>query len=65
MGSIKVGDGEDTPTTMGCVSALSGDLERPVYLIKNGSEGNKGLLPFLPPNACPSSIMQQWGGTMG
>lgn len=39
--SNKTADGEDTPPSMG-VCELAGDLERPVYLIKNESQGNKG-----------------------
>lgn len=64
-GSNKAADGEDTPPAMG-VCELAGDLERPVYLIKNESQGNKGPAPIppLPPNVCPSSIMQQRGGTV-
>lgn len=40
-GSNKAVDGEDTPPSMS-VCELAGDLERPVYLIKNESQGNKG-----------------------
>lgn len=60
VGNNKAADGEDTPPAMG-VCKLAGDLERPVYLIKNELEGNKGPapIPSLPPNVCPSSIMQQ------
>lgn len=43
-GSNKAADGEDTPPAMG-VCELAGDLERPVYLIKNESQGNKGPTP--------------------
>lgn len=43
-GSNKAADGEDTPPAMG-VCELAGDLERPVYLIKNESQGNKGPVP--------------------
>lgn len=64
-GSNKAADGEDTPPTTG-VCEVVGDLERPVYLIKNESQGNKGPHSHssLPPNVCPSSIMQQQGGTV-
>lgn len=64
-GSNKAAGREDTPPAMG-VSVLAGDLERPVYLIKNESQSNKGPapIPLLPPNVCPSSIMQQRAGTV-
>lgn len=41
----------------------AGDLERPVYLIKNKFPGNNG--PYsrsVPPNVSPSSIMQELAG---
>lgn len=63
--SNKAADGKDTPPAM-VVCELPGDLERPVYLIKNESQGNKGPapIPLLPPKVCPSFIMQQWDGTV-
>lgn len=64
-GSNKAADGEDTPPAMG-VCELSGDLERPVYLIKNESQGNKGPAPIpLPPSQCLSFIhyaAARWDG---
>jgi len=55
-GSNKAADGEDTlPTVRVC--EFAGDLERPVYLIKNESQGNKGPRSHSsPPFQCLSFI---------
>lgn len=64
-GSNKAADGEDTPPAMG-VCEVAGDLERPVYLIKNESQDNKGPRSYSsPPSKCLSFIHNaaaRWDG---
>lgn len=64
-GSNKAVDGEDTPPAMG-VCEVAGDLERPVYLIKNKSQVNKGPRSHSsPPYQCLSFIhyaAARWDG---
>lgn len=66
-GSNKAADGEDTPPAM-CVCELSGDLERPVYLIKNES-GNEPPTPThlmsVLHSLCSSEVGRHWLSPLG